>query len=633
MKKVLAVSLLFTIAVSASYAEMTRLGSMRVKSMADMGAVASALAIMAEQPLLGMMAIDAMQQGAQQQFGEVDQTKPILCVLYSKAALPDLSTVDLANDPEAVMAFATNLVYAAMIPVSLPTEDYLEARGAIDVVDGVAKLDEAQYVSCKDGYAIWSNDPDGVKQADCDMPCVQTAFLEAGVMEVVLEKVVLAKYAEIMEAMQKVKATDTESSPFGRFASAIAEYQKAQMETVRQLMGEMDRVVMGLNYDLTGGLTMDFMLDVEKTGTLGKMLETASVVDPDAYAQIPENTDFFMVSANVSDMAFEAKKVLETMSTTLVPSIKDEDSRKAAEAMIAEVQWLYDNTGEVVAFLDRDKESRIVMVSRLKSKDNARYLVASKTSIDSMMHILGKYAPDQKFFTYDATSRTSLMDFEAFMVSIIEKFGEEPDAEDIEKMMKAFDAILGRKFEMVCREKDGYNYQLGKAVGSDYEIPVALDSSVIADRIKAIMPAGASAKPMQVFSVSLGSIIKHLAPRMMKIAGEEDDGSIEIFDNLADAGTGGITAVVWNENGKFRETVNISAVELKGFFKFFTAMQQQITSQVETAMGELEEGDGEADDMDATDAEEATPVSCETDATDDATETEKETPASNAIPQ
>lgn len=616
MKRFLVVSLLFAITVSVSHAEMTRLGSMRVKSMADMGTAASALALMAEQPLLGMMAMGAMQQAAQQQFGGVDQTKPILCVMYSKASLPDFSTLDLQNDPEAVMAFATNIVYTAMVPILLSAEEYLKDRGATDGVDGVAKVDETNYVLCKDGYAIWSNDPDGVKQADCDVTCAQKALLDTGVIEVVLEKIVLVKYAEIMEAMQKVNETDTEFSPFGEFAPAIAEYQKAQMETLRQFMGEINKVAMGLHYDLTGGLTMDFMLDVAKTGTLGKMLKTASVVEPEAYALIPANSDFFMVSASISDLAFESKKMLQTVLTTLVPAIKDADVRKSAETMIAEATWIYENTGEVVAFLDRDKEGHMVTVSRLKSTDNEKYRAASKTSVDSMMSILDKYAPEQNFFTYDAAARTARMDFEGLMALVAEKIGEESDAEDVEQAMQTFDAILGRKFEMACLEMDGYNYQIGKAIGSDYVIPAASDASVVADRIKAIMPEGSAAKPMQVFSVSLGSIIKHLAPRMMKIAGEEDDESLAIFDNFADAGTGGITAVVWNENGNLRETINLSATELKGFFKFFTAMQQQMTSQIETSMGELDEEDGESDDMDATDTVEEAPASDETDATD-----------------
>ncbi len=616
MKRFLVVSFLFMVVISASHAEMTRLGSMRVKSMADMGAGASALAIMAEQPLLGMMATSAMQQGAEQQFGAVDQTKPIFCVLYSKATLPDFSTIDMENDPEAVMAFATNIVYTAAIPVSLPAEAYLEARGAIDVVDGVAKLDEASYISAKNGYAIWSNDPDGVRQAEGDAACAQNAFLNTGVIEVVLEKIVLEKYSEIMEAMQKIKKDDVELSPLGDFSQAFVEYQKTQVETLRQFVGEVNKVVMGLNYDLTGGLTLDFMLDVEKTGTLAKMLETASVVDPAVYAQIPATSEFFMVSANVSDMAFEAKKMLQAALTTLVPLIKDTDVRKSAETMIAEAQWIYDNTGEVFAFLDRDKESRMVMVSRMKSKDNARYLAASKTSVESMMQILATYVPDQKFFIYDSASRTGLMDFEALMTAVFEKVGEEPEAEDTEKMMKAFDVLFGRKFEMTCREKDGYLYQVGKAVGSDYSIPTASDSSVVADRFNAVMPKGAPAKALQVFSLSLGSIIKHLAPRMMEISGDEDDGSLAIFDNLADVGTGGITGVVWNDSGKLRETINISAAELKGFVKFVTSMQQHVTSQIEAAMSELDESDGESDDLDPTDADEEAPAPAETGATD-----------------
>ena len=610
MKRFLAVSVLFAVVVSGSYAEMTRLGSMRAKSMADMGAAASALAIMAEQPMMGMMAMGAMQQMAQQQFGEVDQTKPISFVLYSKAALPDFSTMDLQNDPLAMMAFATNIVYVAVVPVSLSAEEYLKGRGATDVVDGVARVNEESYVLCKDDYAIWSEDLEGVKQAGLDRATALTASLDTGVIEMVVEKVAIAKYAEFMEAMQKVETTDTEFTPLGEFASAFAAYQKAQMKTMRQLIGEMNKVVLGLNYDLTGGLTMDILLDVEKTGSIGKMLQTASVIDADAYALIPANSDFFMVSANVSDQASETKKMLQNALTTLVPAIKDADIRKSAETMIAEAQWIYENTGEVVAFFDRDKEGRMVMVSRLKSKDSAPYLAAKKVASDSMMNIISKYAPGQKFFTYDSASQRAVLDFEQMIAFVSEKVGEAPEADDTEKAMKAVDAVIGRKFEMSCHEQDGYTHQIGKAVGSDYAIPAATESSAIADRIKAIMPKGSPAKPMQVVSMSLGSIIKNFAPRVIASVGEEDEALAAVFGNLADASAGGITAAVWTENGQFREAINISVGELKGFVKFLTAMQQYEMSQFADAMEEFEEEEVESSD---TNPAEATPAAAETD--------------------
>lgn len=605
MKRFFAVSLLVSVAVVSSQAEMTRLGSFRVKSLADVGAAASALSIMAEQPMMGMMAMGALQQGAQQQFGLVDQSKPISCVMYSKAPLPDFSAIDLENNPGEMMAFATNVVYAALIPVTQSAEEYLQGRGATNVVDGVAKVDEKTYIVCKDGYAIYSNDPAAAKLAGRESPRLLMAALDSMVVEIVLEKSALEKYAEFLVTAQKLNEAKAEFSPFGEFAGAITEYQKAQMEMLRQLMGEMDKLAFGLNYDLTGGLTMDFAMDLAKTGEFGKMIANAGVIQDDVYARIPANSDFYMVSASISALSFQSKKTLQSVLTTLVPVIKDEELRKKVEVAIAEVNWLYDNLGEVVAFCDRDKQGRMVMVSRAKSTDNARYLAANKTMIACLMDVLKKYAPEQKFFTYDPSTQSGLIAFEGILKMISEKVGEEPEVEEVEKMMKAFDVVLGRTFEFSSQEKNGYVYDIGKASGSDYSMPAASGSSAIADRVKAVMPKGSIAKPFQVVSFSMGSSLKHFVPRVMKAVGEEDEALAGIFANLADASAGGIMVVVWNENGKLRETLNVSAAELKGFFKLFLGMQQHEKAQFDGAMEELDEGGMDAVEEDGDDMPEA----------------------------
>lgn len=608
MKRFLAVSLLVAVLISTSYAEMTRLGSIRGKSMTEMGATASALALLAEQPMMGMMAMGAMQQMAQQQFGEVDQTKPFSFVFYSKGELPDFSTMDLENDPLAMMAFTTNIVFVAIVPVSLPIEKYLEERGATNFIDGVAKINEESYVFCEDGYAVWSDDLEEVKQASRDRASVLTASLDTGILEIVVEKVALAKYGEFMEAMQTLKKADTKLSALGEFAATFAAYQKAEMKTARQLINEVNKVVMCLNYDLTGGLTMDFLMDVEKASSMAKMLESASVIDPASYALIPANSDFFAISANVADQATETKKMLQNVLTTLVPAIKDENIRKSAETMLAEVQWLYENTGEAVVFLDHEKDGRMVMVSRVEVKDRVRGLAAKKNANDSLMSIIDQYAPEQKFFSIDPVAQMAVLDFEALIAFISEKFGKGPDADELEGAMKVFDAVIGRKFEVVSHDKDAYVHQVAKAVGSDYTIPAATDSSALADRIKAVMPKDSTAKPMQVVSMSIGSILKHFAPRVIASVGEADEALAAVFGNLADSSAGGITAVVWTENGKFRETVNFSAGELKGFIKFFLAMQTYEMAQFSSAMEGFEEEEGDAEDMDSMGGEEVTPV-------------------------
>ncbi len=594
MKRFIAVSLLVSVAVASSQAEMTRLGSVRVKSMADMGAAASALSIMAEQPMLGMMAMGALQQGAQQQFGLVDQNKPMACVVYAKVALPDFSTMDLQNDPEEMMGFATNLVYAALIPIIETVEGYLQGRGATNGVDGVAQIDEETYLFCKDGYAIYSNDPAGAKLAGQDTQGLLGAALDTMVVEMVLEKVALEKYAEVIVALQKVNEANAELSPLGGFAVAITEYQKAQMGMLRQIMGEMDKLVMGLNYDLMGGLTMDFAIDLAKSGEFGNMIAKAGVIQEGAYALIPENRDFYMVSASIADMSFQSKKTLQSVLTTLVLVIKDEVLRQKAETAIAEVTWVYDNLGEVVAFFDRDQEGRLVVVSRVKPTDNARYLAANKTIIACLIDVLEKHAPEQTFFTYDPASQKGVIDFAGLVALISEKVGEELEAEEVENMLKAFDAVFGRTFEFSSEEKDGFVYEIGKACGADYSIPAASGSSAVADRVKAVMPKGSVAKPIQVVSFSMGSILKHFVPRVMKAVEAEDEAVAGILGNLADASVGGITVVVWNENEKLRETLNISAAELKGFFKFFTLMQQHTMTQFDGAMEDLDD-----DGMDA----------------------------------
>ena len=94
MQNKTAVSLCVVLAALCAPADYVKLGSARFSSLNDVGSAASALGILAEQPMIGMMAMGGLQQVVTQTFGMADQSKPMGAVVYYKTALPDFKGME-----------------------------------------------------------------------------------------------------------------------------------------------------------------------------------------------------------------------------------------------------------------------------------------------------------------------------------------------------------------------------------------------------------------------------------------------------------------------------------------------------------------------------------------------------------
>lgn len=584
---------LATVLVSASLsarADLTRLASARVNSMNELGASASAVAIMAEQPMMGMMAMGALQQGAMGTFGTIDQTKPMAAVLYTKAPLPNFGEMIGGEEMDDFMAAGTNLAYVVLVPLSQTADEYLKSRGATNEVNGAFKTDAEMYIVCKDGYAVCSNDPEAAKVAAGEIAKTLVPKLNGMVVEMTVGKILMEKYGEIMKKGMEMSQDLAGASPVtNALEVAMKQYQKASMESMIGMMSQLDEGSLGLNYDITAGLTFDMAFRFVKGSELEGLVKNATPVSPAMYAAVPAGADVFMLVGDVSDSSYDSKKSIKLISETLVKEIKDAEVRAKAESIIAGYMWMMSNVGETVGFMDRDKAGRMVFVSKAKSKDNAKYLEYGKSMNADGIAILNKYFPGQKALAYDQKAETSSIDFAEGIQMLVAKFGEgDEDAEGIEVGLKGIDAVMGRKMESVTKISDGYLSSVCKAVGSDYAGPAKSDPAAVSSRVKALMPKGSKATPSQVVSVSLGSMLKHYGLKIAKAVGEDGAEMVAVFEGLPEAPVGGITAVVWSEGATMREAVNFSAAECKWFMSFIKACSSLKGDEEDVMEGEAE---------------------------------------------
>ena len=169
MQNKTAVSLCVVLAALCAPADYVKLGSARFSSLNDVGSAASALGILAEQPMIGMMAMGGLQQVVTQTFGMADQSKPMGAVVYYKTALPDFKGMEAEAFAVSMAGMATNLAFAIYVPVSGPEEDYLKSRGATNAVDGAYTADDTLFAVVQGGYAVWGDSPATVKLAAGEM--------------------------------------------------------------------------------------------------------------------------------------------------------------------------------------------------------------------------------------------------------------------------------------------------------------------------------------------------------------------------------------------------------------------------------------------------------------------------------
>ena len=612
MKRFLIASCALFLVVASAEAKLTRLAHFRAESLSAIRASSSALSMAAEQPMLGMMAMGGLQQAALELFGSVDQNKPVYAVVYYKGELPDLSTMDIERDGSEMVELATNVVIAVMMPIVDTPEAFLKSKGAVDVADGVFREDDTTWWAVKDGYAFLAMNAEAMGESVQELKRGISVSMPNMVAEVVVEKSALGVYSDVIQSV--VNRTDTSPdvwsmmpgfSAIGRdFDEMLTEHQATQAKALARFMGQIDRLAMGMNYDLLGGFFCEWFAAFAEGSEVAKMLSSMAPLSDDLFSTIPVVSPFFVATGNFSDLTGETKQFFMNVRETWIPKIEDESIRKNIMDVLDEGVWMSENLERAVAFSDWDEAGRMVFVSNSRTQDNARYVDGSRKAMVSMMHVLKKVAPDQKLITFDPEALRGTVSFENLLRKVVAQFGEAPDAEDMEEMLGVVDAIIGRTFEFSSAVHGDYVSEVGKATGSTYSVPGASCSSAVTDRIQALLPEVSAVRPLQVGFISLGAMMRHLTPRVMKAVGEEDARVIAALDHLSTVDGGGTMFVSWKENTRFRQVMNLSAAEFKGLVKFFGAVSASPSVESDWA-GDAEDDAAEAFVESEANAEEA----------------------------
>ena len=581
-----AVSLCVVLAALCAPADYVKLGSARFSSLNDVGSAASALGILAEQPMIGMMAMGGLQQVVTQTFGMADQSKPMGAVVYYKTALPDFKGMEAEAFAESMAGMATNLAFAIYVPVSGPEEDYLKSRGATNAVDGAYTADDTLFAVVQGGYAVWGDSPATVKLAAGEMAGTLKSKLDGMAVEIDYGKAVLQKYGEFMTGMNQMQkqmaaemaAMTDQPVETNAWKTALESYQQASMEASAKMLEQIDSMVVGLGADITRGISVGVSCGFAPGSDLGGIMAKAVPVDPKLYDAVPASADLFVAIGNCGQMSYDTETSMDLVAKTLLPQIKDEAIRKQAESLLSGLVSLTKQAGASVMFVDRDKQGRMVVASKTASADPAKYLAANGRLYADFFSMVGTLVPEQKFASFDAAAGKMGFDFVSLFKLLDAKFGEEGDEtgpEEMETVFKVLDALMGRSVEGAYKLEGDRLAAVCRAVGSDYEAPVAGDGAALAARIAAVMPAGSTAKPFETFSLSLSSMIRHYGARIASAIGEDGEDVAKIFAALPDAAPGGLTMAAWAEGPAVKASMNLSAAEFKWFVKMFTDFAAQ----------------------------------------------------------
>ena len=586
-------------------ADYVKLGSARISSMNDLGSAASALGILAEQPMIGMMAMGGLQQGVMGTFGAADALKPMGAIIYSKVALPDFKGLDSDALEGLMEGMATNIAYAVFVPVSEPVDAYLKGRGATNAVDGAFKGEGPMFVVAADGYAVWGDSPATVKIAAAERADVLKAQIDGSAVEVSYGKLLMRKYGEFMPAMMAMQkqmeaemAGETEGTNVWK--RALEEYQEASIATAAKMLDQIDALVIGFGADVNRGVGIGALCAFAPGSDMAAIMQKAVPVSPALYAAIPANSDLFYAVGDAGQMAYDTEASLTAASKTLVPQIADAAIRAQVETILADLLAVTKESGASAMFLDRDKAGRLVVVSQ-SAAGNPEQLLAKVAKIHvAARAVLDALMPGQTFMTGDATGKLGI-DFPGLFKALEAKFaspGDETSPEEMEKFFKVLDVLFGRSLEGASQVRGGSVVNVCRPVGSDYAPPVAGDGAANAARMAALMPKSASAKPFQVFSMSSSSLVRHYGRKIAAALGEDGAEAVKMFDTLPEAPAGGIGMVVWAEGSAMKASMNLSAAEFKWFVKLFAqlAAQQEAENAEDAAAQASEKACVEDDD-------------------------------------
>lgn len=595
------------LAVASADAKLTRLAHFRTESLSSMSASGTAMALAVEQPLLGMMAMGGMQQAAERFFGMVDQDKPVYAVVYFKGDLPDLSVPGFEQGFQEILALSTNVAVAMMMPIVDTPEVFLKSKGAVDGGDGVFKQNDMMWWACKEGYAFMATDPEALEASVQELRRGIGVELSTMVVEMVVEKPLLSVYSESMQRFSSDSDMLADAlSVISRyrpsrhdFSKIFSEYQEEQTKALAEFMGQVDRVAVGMNYDLIKGLSCEWFAQYGPGSQVARMLSSMSTLFEDLFSTIPAASPFFVAAGDFRDLTGGNELLLTYLREKWMPGVEDELIRETILDVLSECVWMNENMKSLVAFSDWDDAGRMVFVSNSQTRDNERAVDGGRKAMAGMMNLLKRYVPEQQFMTFDVDTMQGAVSFENLFGFITDKSGGALAPETMVMLLDVTDSVFGRTFEFSSGVYGDSIRETGKAAGAVYSVPDVSDSSAVADRIQALLPKASSIQPSQVGFISLGAMIKHLTPRVMKAAGVENAGVTAALNDLSTVEGSGTMAVSWNEGTKFRQVMNVSVTEFKGLIKFFNALSES----------QFVERDG--NDLEATKAEEAVESECD----------------------
>jgi len=577
MKNGLTAGLVWVLVLAGVSAEarLTRLTHVRAESLTALSQAISGVSLAIEQPMIGMMAMGAMQQAAVDQFGTVDQNRPAYVVVYMKGDLPDLRALDVASNPEALLGLVENLAIAVMMPTDDSADVFLRGKGAERTEDGVFKEADQSWWACQDGYAFFATDPEALGESVQELRRGLPARLSGRVMEVVVDRALLDLYADIFASMiQDAQAMDDEVTAFmGPFGDAFKLHQQNQMAWLRDVLQQFQSIAVGMSYDLARGMVFEAEAVAVAASAIAKELANAKPIPPAVMGAIPQNSPFWMAVSGSQDMMGETEKLLSTIRESVLPVIEDEGVRTRIQTILDEGAWMNANLVSMALYLNWDSEGRMVLGSQTRTHDDARAMAAGRTVFGAMMELIETVAPDQTFLRFDADAMQSVFSFEALIDFIEERVGETLPDDDREKVLAVIDALMGRMWVWSGERGPDGIVEILRAQDAAYA-PVMRDSDVqwLADGFF----APADARPIQAAGVSLTALIKHATPRVMLAIGEPlVDEWAAVFDAVPDVAQDGMTVVTWVRGDTVGQTLSVSAAELKGLVALVSALGAQ----------------------------------------------------------
>lgn len=594
-------------------AELAKLGSGRISSVSDAGAAISGISLTFEQPMLGMMAVGSIQQGLMNFGGAFEQNKPVGIAVYTTEKLPPISEMSaeelLSGDgffPEESLAFAV------MIPVAASPEDFFKSRGITEPVDGAAKIDETTWASVHDGYAVFSNNEDAAKITKAEIDSVLSSKIQGAVAEVEISKLAMMRFVEFQMASERkslaimremeseMEMEDNEDTEvLGKWidvANLLADFSEAQFRRGLKTLQQVGTIGIGFSYDMVNGMSFDGTVNIDVNGEMSKLLGEVRPMDPALLAKIPASA-FIAAAIGENPMAMmDSKGTIEDVLHSVVPKIKDAQLRDNISELLNAAIRTYGDSESSIFYIDHDSDGRFVAVARDSHKDMASAKELSAKEDALILDVLSKFAPNQKIASFDSTNSVLSISFSEILkeISKIEDF--ELDASEIAEIEGYIDPFAGKGFEIATQIEDSEIRLVAKPVGSNYSIkPSATAADDLMARIGSLTPAGITAKPASVLTLSFGPLMKKVMETASQFEKDPED-SAEMKKFIADLPNPkphGLIGLTYAEGRVYRTRVNISVDELKwfvGFFKNLAAVTRQKTFE---SLEELDEFDGE----------------------------------------